>query len=89
MLGEILEVFVNTLIVDGKYPVQYCKNLELAIQMQLSEKLNNFQNCLFYFSNLHENLNILKKKADHHRFRKRFDSEHVFRKCLPQCYVKS
>ena len=39
-------VFVNTLISDGKYPVQYCGNLQLPIQMQLSQKQKNF----FHFS---------------------------------------
>ena len=34
VLGEVLEVFGNTLTADGKYPVQYCKNLQLPIQMQ-------------------------------------------------------
>ena len=38
VLGEMLEVFVNTLPGDGKYPVQGCENLQLPIQMQLSEK---------------------------------------------------
>ena len=37
-LGEILGVFLNTLTADGQYPVQGCKNLQLRIQMQLSEK---------------------------------------------------
>ena len=35
---EILVVFVYTLTSDGKYPVQGCENLQLPIQMQLSEK---------------------------------------------------
>ena len=35
VLGETLEVFVNTLTVDGKYPVQDCENLQVPIQMQL------------------------------------------------------
>ena len=38
VLGEMLEVFVNTLRVDDKYPVQGCENLQLPIQMQLSGK---------------------------------------------------
>ena len=42
VLGEMLEVFVNTLPVDGKYPVQGCENLQLPIQMQLSEKRKTF-----------------------------------------------
>ena len=36
VLGEILGMFVNTLTVDGKYPLQGCENLQLPIQMQLS-----------------------------------------------------
>ena len=35
-------MFVITLNADGKYPVQYCKNLQLPIQMQLSEKRKTF-----------------------------------------------
>ena len=31
-------MFVNTLTADCKYPVQGCENLQLPIQMQLSEK---------------------------------------------------
>ena len=38
VLCEILGVFFNTLLADGKYPVQDCENLQLPIQMQLSEK---------------------------------------------------
>ena len=38
VLDEILRVFVNTLSADGKYPVQCCENLQLPIQIQLSEK---------------------------------------------------
>ena len=37
VLGEMLGVSVNTLTADGKYFVQDCENLLLAIQMQLSE----------------------------------------------------
>ena len=42
VLGEILGVFINTLTADGKYPVQVCGNLQLPIQMQLSEKAKTF-----------------------------------------------
>ena len=38
VLYEILQVFVDILTADCKYPVQYCGNLPLTIQMQLSEK---------------------------------------------------
>ena len=42
ILGEMLRVFVNTLIADDKYPVQDCKKLALAMQMQLSQKRKTF-----------------------------------------------
>ena len=42
VLGEILVVFVQRLSADGKYPVQDCENLQLAIQMQLSQKRKTF-----------------------------------------------
>ena len=42
VLGEIVGVFVNTLTADVKYPVQGCENLQVPIQMQLSEKGKTF-----------------------------------------------
>ena len=33
---EILGLFVNTLTVDDKYPVQDCENLQLPIEVQIS-----------------------------------------------------
>ena len=42
-------VFVNALTADCKYPVQYCWNLELPIQRQLSEKRKTFSQCFFTF----------------------------------------
>ena len=42
MLGKILGVFVNTYTADGKYPVQYCENLQFPIPTQLSEKRKTF-----------------------------------------------
>ena len=47
MLGEIYGAFVNTLAGDGKYLVQYCENLQLPIQMQLSEKRKTFSEFFF------------------------------------------
>ena len=38
VLSEFLVVFGNRLTPDGKYPVQDCENLQLPIQMQLSQK---------------------------------------------------
>ena len=42
MLGEVLGVFVNILTADDKYPLQDCENLQLPIEMQLSEKRKLF-----------------------------------------------
>ena len=42
MLGEASVVFVNRLTGDGKYPLQDYENLQLPIQMQLSEKGKKF-----------------------------------------------
>ena len=50
------------MIANGKYPVQDCENLELPIQMQLSQKQNIFLNFLIRFRNLRQILNILKKR---------------------------
>ena len=47
---------------DVKYPVQGCENLQVPIQMQLSEKGKTFLNFLFDFWILHQILNILKEK---------------------------
>ena len=33
MIRQMLGVFVNTIIVDDKYPVQDCQNLRLVIQI--------------------------------------------------------
>ena len=47
VLGEIYGVFVNTFAADGKYPVQYCENLQLPIQMQVFERRKTlFQLCV-------------------------------------------
>ena len=61
VLGEILGVFVDKLTPDGKYPIEDCENLQLPIQMHISEKGNTFLDLSFHFMNLHQNLNILKK----------------------------
>ena len=38
VLSEVLVLFVNRLTGDGKYPVQDYGNLQLPIQMQLSQR---------------------------------------------------
>ena len=35
-------MFFNTLSADGKYPFQYCENLQLPIQMEVSKKRKSF-----------------------------------------------
>ena len=60
--GEILAVFVNTLTPVRKHPVQGCENFPLQIQMHLSEKQRTFSEPFLHFLNLHQILNILKKK---------------------------
>ena len=49
VLGEILGFFFNTLTADAKYPVQDCKNFQLPIQGQLSQKQKKFSAFFFAF----------------------------------------
>ena len=56
-------MFRNTFTANEKYRVRVSENFSSPIQMQLSFKPKTF--CIFfffYFSNLHQILNILKKK---------------------------
>ena len=64
VLSEILEVIVNTLTADDKYPVQDCKNLPLEIQMQLSEK--KISQFFVPFLQSTSNFKHLEKKDDRH-----------------------
>ena len=66
LLGEILRVFVNTLTADGKYPVQECQNLQLPIEMQLSEKRKSFSKFFVPFLESTSNFNHFEKKDDCH-----------------------
>ena len=66
VLGEILGVFVNTLTADGKYPVQGCENLQLPIQMQLSEKQKTFPQFFVWFLESTSNFEDFERKDDHH-----------------------
>ena len=61
-LGEILGVFVNTLTGDVKYLVLDCENMLLPMQMNSLKNQKLFLNFLSLFWNLHEMLNILKKR---------------------------
>ena len=46
---KILGLSFNTLTSDGKYFVQGCENLQLPIQMQLSEKPQTFSEFFIFF----------------------------------------
>ena len=65
---EILGVFVNTLTADGKYPVQGCENLQLPIQMQLSEKRKTFSEFFVPFLESTSNFKHFEKKDDRHTY---------------------
>ena len=62
VLREILRVFVNTLTAEGKYPVQDCTNLQVPIQMQLSEKRETFSGLFVPFLEATSNSKSFEKK---------------------------
>ena len=68
VLREILGGFVNTLTSDGKYPVQGCANLQLPIQMQLSEKLKTFSRFFVPFLDSISNFEHFERKDDPHNW---------------------
>ena len=62
VLCEIIGVFVNTLTDGGKYPLQNCENLRLAIQMQLSRKRKSFLQFFVPFLEFLSNYKDFEKK---------------------------
>ena len=64
MIGEILEVFVNTLTADDKCPLQDYENLTLPIQMQLSEKCKTFSQFFVPFLQSASNFKSFESKED-------------------------
>ena len=66
VLGEILGAFVNTFNADGKYPVQGSENLQLPIQMQLSEKEKTFSPFFAPFLDSISNFEHFERKDDRH-----------------------
>ena len=66
VLAEILGVFVNSYTADGKYPVQYCENLQLPIEMQLSEKRKTFSQFFVPFLESTTNFKHFEKRDDRH-----------------------
>ena len=65
-IAEILEVFVNILTADYKYPVQDCENLPRPIQMQLSEKRKTFSEFFVPFLASTSNFEHFQRKDDRH-----------------------
>ena len=66
VLGEVLVVFFNRLTADGKYPVQDCQNLQLPIQMHLSEKRKTFSEFFVHFLESTSNFKHFEKKDHSH-----------------------
>ena len=66
VLDEILGAFVNTFNADGKYPVQGSENLQLPIQMQLSQKEKTFSEFFVQFLEFTSNFDHFGKKDDYH-----------------------
>ena len=64
--GEMLGLFLNTLTSDGKYPLQGCENLQLLIQMKLSEKPKNFSEFFVPFLDSTANFEHFERKDDRH-----------------------
>ena len=62
VLGELLAVFVNTLTTDGKYSVQDCQNLQLPIEMKLSEKRKRFSQFFVRFHQSTSNIKHIEKE---------------------------
>ena len=63
---EILGVYVNTFTANAKYPVQHCENLQLKIQIQLSEKRKIFSESFVPFLESTSNFKHFGKKDDLH-----------------------
>ena len=62
VLGEVLGVYVNTLTANAKYLVQVCENLQLPIEMELSQKRKCFSEFFVPFLEPTSNFEHLKMK---------------------------
>ena len=60
-------VFLNTLTADDKYPVQYCRNLQRPIEMQLSEKRKKCSQFFVPFLQSTSNFKHFEEKDDGRR----------------------
>ena len=63
VLSQILGLFVTTFNVDGKHPGSDCKNLQLPIQMELSEKRKAFSQLFVPFLESTSNFKHFEKKT--------------------------
>ena len=66
VLGEVLVVFLNRLTADDEHPVQDCENLQIPIQMQLSEKRKTFSELFVPFLESKSIFKHSEKKNDCH-----------------------
>ena len=66
VLGEIFGMFLKTLIANARYPVQGCENLQLPIQMQLSEKQKTISQFFLRFLESISNFKHFEEKDDPH-----------------------
>ena len=67
VLGEVLVVFLNRLTADDEDPVQDCENLQIPIQIQLSEKRKTFSQFFFFpFLEATSNFKDFEKNDDSH-----------------------
>ena len=60
-------MLVNTLTVNGKYDVQDCEDLQLPIEMDLSEKGKTFFEFLISLLESKSNVKHFEKEDDCHR----------------------
>ena len=65
---QILELLVNTLVADEKYPVLNRDNLTIPIQMQLSQKENSFSRFWADFLKFSSNFKCFGKRDNPRRF---------------------
>ena len=66
VLGEIFGLSVDTFTSDGKYPLEGCENLQLGIQMQLSEKRKKFFTFFVSLLDSTSNFEHFQRKHDGH-----------------------
>ena len=66
LLGEVLGSFLNALSVDGKYPIEDWENLQLPIEIELTEKRIPSSQFFFQFLESTSNFEHFEGKDDAH-----------------------